>query len=143
MTVAESIEAAVFGMVRDLSVFSEDEKAWPNIAFTPPVIGPYVEIRNLPNGNERMFIRGNDPHRYLGILQLTVVAPLNEGPSIAEALAGQTAEEFPADLVVYSDGIRVQIQKAPDVMGAFRTEVSWNTVVSIRYECLTPPNPSV
>ncbi len=135
MTVEENIEAALFGAVRDLSAFDAAHKAWPNVTFGSSPDAAYLRIELLPNGNERFFAKGSDPHLYLGILQLTVVAPLNAGPSSATQLAGQVAAEFPADFAIYEDGLKVRVEKAPDVGQALPVDASWNVPVSIRYEC--------
>lgn len=139
MTVEEAIEAALFGAVRDLDVFDADRKAWPDVAFVPPAGESYLRVELLSNGNQRLFIKGSNPHRYIGILQLTVVSPLNQGPSIATRLAGKVAAEFHADDDFTEGGITVRIEKAPDVLPAFPVAASWNVVVSIRYESFASP----
>ncbi len=137
MTVEANIETALFTHVLALSDLDGDPPlAWPNTPFTPPA-GPYIEIQHFPNSVGRRFLKGTDPHLRQGILQLTVVTPLNGGPSVATGLAGAVAEHFPADLNLFEGAIKVRIQKAPDVLPGDKTEddVSWATPVSIRYEC--------
>ena len=135
MTVEEAIEAALFGAVRDLDVVEDDRKAWPNVPFTPPSGEAYLRVALLPNGNQRLFMKGSDPHLFLGILQLTVVAPLNQGSSAATQLAGEVAAEFRADEALYESGIKVRIERAPDIGQAFPVDAAWIVPISIRYEC--------
>jgi hypothetical protein len=136
MTVEASVEAALFGRVRDLSMFGADAKAWPNIPFDPTTTEPHLRIALLPNFGERLFVKGSDPSLYRGILQLTVVMPLNAGPAAATELAGEVAAEFPADLAIYGDQIKVRIERAPDVASPVRADATWQVPVSVRYECI-------
>ena len=135
MTIEEKIEAALFDRVHALGLTPALPVAWPNMAFTPPAPGGhYLRVDHLPNVNSRLFMKGSAPHRRQGILQLTVVMPLNQGAPPATAKAGQVAEKFPADLRFEKDSVRVRIQAAPDVLAAVKTDVSWDLPVSIRYE---------
>lgn len=133
MTVEEKIEAALFARVRTLDLDGDPPLAWPNIAFKPPA-GPYVRVEHLPNRVTRLFLKGSAPHLRQGILQLTVVTPLNAGPEDATALAGAVAEHFPADLALYEDGIKVRVQRAPDVMPAEKSDTSWSVRVDVYYD---------
>ena len=133
MTVEEKIEAGLFAYAAALDLNGDPPLAWPNIAFTPPD-GPYVQVVHFPNRNARVVVNSDGPHLRQGILQMTVVAPLDGGPSDATALAGAIAEYFPADLDLFEDGIRIRIQQAPDVLPAEKTDVSWDARVDVRYE---------
>lgn len=139
MNVEEAIEDALFGTVRDLETFDDDAKAWPNVSFEGAVDTARLRVDHLANGNQRIFIKGAAPHLYLGILNLTVLSPLNAGPTEPTRLAAAVAAAYPPDMVVYGSGIKIRIQKAPDVMRAFPDDASWNVVVSIRYEAYAAP----
>lgn len=132
MSVETTIEAALFGRVRTLDLDGDPPVAWPNRAFTPP--GTYIRVEHLPNRVTRLFLKGSDPHLRQGILQITVVTPLNAGPEDATALAGAVAEHFPADLALYEDGIKVRVQRAPDVMPAEKSDTSWSARVDVYYD---------
>lgn len=136
MTIEEKIEAALFARVRELDLDGSPPFAWPNTSFKPPV-GSYVRVDHLPNRNARLFIGSTAPHLRQGILQLTVVTPLNGGNSLATGLAGAIAEHFAADLAMFEDDVKVRVQKAPDVKPAERTDddVSWSARVDVLYEC--------
>lgn len=136
MSIEQSIEAALFGHVRDLDL-DDAPIAWPNVPFTPTSPASiYVRVQHLRNVNTRFFAKGSDPHLRQGILQLTVVAPLNVGPQVATTLAADIAEQFPADLALYEDGVKVRIQQAPDVITPEKTDVSWDVRIDVRYESL-------
>lgn len=135
MTIEEKIEAALFGRVLAMDLSVDRPIAWPNVPYPPTAPGgPYIRVQHLPNNNARLFMKGSAPHRRQGILQLTVVSPLNGGAPPATAIAGEVAAQFPADLRLDRDGVRVRIQAAPDVLSAVKTDVSWDLPVSIRYE---------
>lgn len=134
MTVEEKIQAALLARVETLSTTPAMEVAWPNECFSSAVGVAHLEVALLPNRNLRLFLAGADPHFRQGLLQLTVVAPLNGGASVAIALAGAVAAHFPADLALYQDELKVRVQAAPDVAPAIRTDRSWDVPVSVRYE---------
>lgn len=134
MSIEQSIETALFAHVRDLDL-DDAPIAWPNVPFSPASpAGTYVRVQHLRNLNTRYFAKGNDPHLRQGILQLTVVAPLNVGPQVATSLAADIAAQFPADLALYSDGVKVRIQSAPDVATPEKTDASHDVRVDVRYE---------
>jgi hypothetical protein len=134
MTIEERIEAALFAHTLTLALDGAPPIAWPNATFNPPA-GAYIRVDHFPNANSRLLVKGSAPHLRQGILQLTVVAPLNVGPTLATGLAGAIAEHFPADLALFEEGTKVRIQAAPDVMDADKTDVSNDVPVSVRYEC--------
>ena len=49
-------------------------------------------------------------------------------------LAASIAAQFPADLALYSDGVKVRVQSAPDVATPEKTDVSHDVRVDVRYE---------
>lgn len=136
MSIEQNIETALFGHVRDLDLDGAPI-AWPNVPFAPSSpAATHVRVTHLRNQNTRLFARGADPHLRQGILQLTVVAPLNQGADEATALAGSIAAQCPADLVLWDGGHKVRIQAAPDVATPEKNDVSWEVRVDVRYECL-------
>lgn len=120
---------------------------WPMEPFTPPVSGgkpvPYVECRHLPNANVRRFIGSNDPMERMGILQLTLCWPASEigtasgktHPDVLVQHAGEIAAHFPTDLAMDFQGIRVRVERAPDVTQPYRDDAYWRCPVSVRWRC--------
>lgn len=135
MTVEEAIERALFGAVRDLDQFAADHKVWATDILTDPPADTYLRVDLFPNGNQRLFIKSTAPHLYLGILQLTVVAPVAAGALAARRLAEDVAAEFRTDDELTEGGVTVRIEKVPDVLRPFKSDASWNVPVSIRYQC--------
>lgn len=132
MSIESQIEAALFSHVATLEFDDDIPLAWPNVDFAPA--GVYIRVEHLPNKNTRLFLKGNAPHLRQGILQLTVVAPLAAGASEVTALGGSIAEQCPADLALFGADVKVRVQKAPDVLPAEKTDVSWNARVDIYYD---------
>lgn len=132
-TVEENIEAALFARVAALELTPARQIAWPNVPFTPPAAA-YIEVVHFPNRPQRVFLRGSDPHFRQGILQLTVRGPLNEGAAPATRIAGEIAAHFPADLTLYSDGLKIKVQSAPRTWPAEKTDTSWAVQIDVAYE---------
>lgn len=136
MTVEENIERALLARVATLSLSPAIAViAWPNRAETPPA-APYIRVAHLRNQVDRLFVKGASPHRYQGIVQLTVCTPLDAGPDAGTKAAGQIAAHFPADLALTSEDVRVDIEQAPMVNTSIRADAAWETPVSIRYRAL-------
>lgn len=136
MTVEASIEVALFTRAMELDVTGSPEIAWPNMPFNPTQGQTYLRVDHFPNRNTRLLVKGSAPHLRQGILQITIVTPLDKGPTPATELAGEIAAHFPADLDLFDDGVRVRIQQAPDIIPAEKMDVSWNARVDVRYEAL-------
>jgi hypothetical protein len=116
--------------------FDQAKVAYPNKKKDPPADGSaYVEVAHFPNRSDRYGLKkGEGKEHMLGFLQLLVRAPRNEGGEKATKIAGELALHFPADLSLWSEGVRVRISKRPDVMSASPTEASWNVPVTVYYE---------
>jgi hypothetical protein len=117
---------------------------WPGVPFTKPhangQAAPYLECRLLPNTAQRVFIGSSDPHRRMGILQLTYMHPIVlanatnvDWQAQFSQIGGAIAEHFPADLRMTFEDVTVRVEKAPDVSQAFVDEAWWRVPVSIRY----------
>ena len=138
MNVEDAIETALFASAIDIATFDAAHKAWPNASFDPPA-DAYMRVDHLPNGSQRLSIKSVNPHLYFGILQITVVAPLNVGVTAARQLAAEIADAYPADRTMTQWGTTVRVEKAPDVGRGFAGDAKWNVVVSIPYQSLALP----
>lgn len=133
MSVQADIENALLTRASGLSALGVPI-AMPNNDFTPPESGSYIRVQHLPNANIRQFLDGTEPHWRQGILQITAISPLGQGPAIATALAAAIAAYFPADLALYEGAVKVTISRSPDIAPAINGDISWDVPVSIRYE---------
>ena len=133
MTREENVEKALIGRAKTMP-FDQSKVGYPNKKFDKPNGETYVEVSHFPNRSQRLALRGSSPEYMFGFLQLLVCAPRNEGGEEATRIAGELALHFPADLALWSEGVRVIISKKPDVMSASPTESSWNVPVTVYYE---------
>lgn len=134
MTREENVEAALIERAETMP-FDQTKVAYPNKSFTKPSpLQAYVEVTHFPNRSSRYALKGSSPENMQGFLQLLVRSPRNEGAAPATKIAGELALHFPADLSLWSEGVRVRISKKPDVMSASPTEASWNVPVTVYYE---------
>lgn len=120
-------------------------KAYPREAFTPPSAAPWLEIVHLPNANSRPFLGADDPMFRQGILQINLRSPVGKETGQAQPhpsevdiqRAGTIAAHFWSDLTgrtLFFEGVRVVIQRAPDVARPFVDGAFWLTPISVRYE---------
>jgi hypothetical protein len=122
-----------------LAVVLPRDDAKPPSSGNPARPDPYLEVRHLPNQNERPWIGDDEPALRRGILQLTLKVPLVLKWTEAEQteVAGLIAEHFPVGLTMISDGLSVHVERHPDVAQGFRDDKDpyWQTPVSVRYWC--------
>lgn len=71
--------------------------AFQNAAFTKPSTGSYLRAFLLPNDTDSRYLEGTD-RVYMGVFQVSIVAPLNGGPAVAEGILSELDALFPAYL---------------------------------------------
>jgi hypothetical protein len=135
LTIEQEIQTALFERVASLVLSPVLEVSWPNVNFDPPENESYIVVKQFPNGNTRYSQTGSDPQLYIGILQITVITPLNKGPSDATQIAGEVAEHFNTGLIMRSGVAKVVVTKAPEVATAITTDSSYDVPISVEYEC--------
>lgn len=141
-TIESNIERVLMNRVGTLALVPPLPIAWPNFDFPgktsagvkKPMPASYIRVDHFPNKNTRMFLGSADPHWRQGFIQLIVVTPPNLGSLAATDIAGKIAEHFPADLTLYSEGIKVTISRAPDIAPVIETDISWDVPVTVYYE---------
>jgi hypothetical protein len=132
-TTETAIWLALRARVEALTLSPAFPIAWPNEPFTP-LAGGYLKVEHIPNRTLRRFIGSNDPHHYRGILQIGVMAKLNQNVAVGIEVAGDVAGHFPADLRLTSNGITVRITSHPSVGPAQPQATHVMIPVSIEYE---------
>lgn len=132
-TIEASIQTALFARAASLVLSPVHPVAWPNVSFTVPASKKYVRVTHFPNSTDRLYLGNNDPHRHQGILQLTVVAPINSGEALAREIAGQIADHFRAGLKLNSSGVRVNVTKRPNTGSVVIDTTEIRIPVSIAY----------
>jgi len=132
-TTESTIESALFSRMAAFEASPALQVAWPNVSFQKPA-GGYLRVTHIPNASRRVFLASNAPHQRLGLLQVDVFVPKNQGASGATEIAGQVAQHFPADLPLRADGLTLRVAKAPDIGPALADDTHWQVPVTIRYE---------
>ena len=128
MTVEASIHAAL--MARVETIPGGYAIAWPGLSFTEPA--EYLDVRHIPNQTERRALHGRYGLNRMGILQITLCAPLGQYEIVYIEKAGQIAEHFPRDLPLTHDGVTVRIVKA-DIAQGFADGQHWRVPISVYY----------
>lgn len=95
---------------------------------------PHIVVHLMRNRNQRIFLSGSDPHFRQGFLQVDLYTPIRMDSRSVDALAGQIKSYFTADLALYSNGVKVRIQKDPDIIGDVIGKPYLRTIISIPYE---------
>lgn len=80
--------------------------AWENNVFTPPA-GIYLQAFILPADTTSQDLAGAMRNR-AGIFQISIVAPLGNGPGAAEAISAELETLFPNNLRLTSGSFVVQ-----------------------------------
>lgn len=137
-TIQSEIEAALFARVAAFTYSPAIPVAWPNVSMT---LKParYVRVNHIPNTSRRLFVGSSAPHQRLGLLQVDVFTPLNQGPSTATEIAGLIAAHFPTDLRLTTGSplkLVGRVTKAADVGQALPDDTHWQVPVTVAYEVL-------
>lgn len=132
-TAEAQIMEALFARVGSLAFVPALPIAWPNLNFTPPSSQKFLRVVFVPNIANRLFIGSADPHQHLGLLQISVHWPKNQGETDPRDIAGKVAAHFPADLRLAALGIR--ITKKPDVADLIVEDARVQIPITIEWEC--------
>ena len=113
--------------------------AMPNESFDLPKDGTgnfaeFIRVHFIPNRTLRPFIGSNDPHHFRGMVQLDLMARLNEDVSGAIDRASQIAEFFPADLRLQFEDAEVRIVSRPTVGADQPQDTHLLVPVTVEYE---------
>jgi hypothetical protein len=127
----EAVMAALFARIMTLP--NAPPIAWPNVSFTRPADGRFLRVQFVPNATNRRFIGSDDPHQYLGLLQISAYDKLIWGEHSVRQAAGQVAAHFPTDLRLGEIGVR--ITKRPNVSDMIIEEDRVQVPVMIEWEC--------
>lgn len=130
-----AVAAALLARCSTLSVGSPAlPVAYPDVDFTPPASGKYLEARFLPN---RPAYEGLSSGRMdQGLLQINVVWPRKQGVIKPNAAAAEVMAHFPKGLRLQGSGVRVKIDREPwaaaplieDDKTVIPVTVSWTAV---------------
>ncbi|MBZ5757945.1 DUF4128 domain-containing protein [Pseudomonas sp. S5(2021)] len=86
--------------------------AWQGVAFSPPP-GIYLQAFMLPALTDSIDLAG-DTRTFIGVFQVSIVAPNGKGTGAAEALVAELDALFPYTLELVSGDLTVSIVKPVD-----------------------------
>lgn len=106
--------------------------AAPNVPFSPPD-GKYLDIRHFRNTN--LNPSWGDEKTLLGIYQISVVDPKQNGEIPATAVASQVIDAFHKNTVIYSGTVRLVIYENPTLLTTVQDGHKSIYPISIPYRC--------
>lgn len=106
--------------------------AWENVSFTPPSgTTPYQEAHVMFATPDNAVY--GSAFQELGIFQVRLSYPLNQGPKPASVRAELLRTTFARGKSFTSDGITTIINRTPEVMPAMAEGGRYSVVVKIRF----------
>ncbi len=113
--------------------------ALPNVSFEMPRDGngnflEFLRVHHMPNRTLRPFIASNSPQHYRGMVQIDMMARLNEDVSGAIDRAAQVASFFPPDLRLTFGSASVRITSRPSVGADQPQDTHLMVPVTLEYE---------
>lgn len=126
VAIRAALESALNGMSPSLST------AWENVNFTPTPGTAYQKANLLfaePNNPEM----GNNLKQELGIFQVTLMYPQNQGTALANARAELIRTTFHRAASFTSGGVTVTVEQTPQVAPGFSDGDRWAVPVKIRF----------
>lgn len=114
------IAETVLEYLADMQVGSPPlEIAMPGRAFTPTEEA-YLRADWIPNRTRALSLGVDDPNQHQGLLQITVLWPLDRGIIAPADIASEIAEYFERGTTLTSGDITVRFEQAPTVGPALK-----------------------
>lgn len=107
--------------------------AMPNVPFQPPDLARYLDVRHFRNTN--LNPTWGEEKTLIGIYQISIIDPLQEGEIAATALASQVIDAFHKNTNLYSGSARVVIYENPTLLTTVQLENKSAYPVSVPYRC--------
>ncbi len=124
---------ALFARLSALSFSPALPIAWPNKAFTPPTDRKWLQVNDIPAATTPFSLSGGTSE-YVGLMQVDVFRPLDEGHKPARETAGKITDHFRPPLLLSSEGLKVKITQA-SAGPAMQDGAAIKIPVTIRYRC--------
>jgi hypothetical protein len=106
--------------------------AWENVPYSPVAGTTYLRGFLLPAKTASSDLAG--AHRaFTGVYQVSVVAPLNGGPGIAEGIADEIAALFPLNTRLAVPGLILQVVTPVTAAQGAQDSTSYIVPVSFEY----------
>lgn len=131
-----SVEAAIAdALLTHLASYvsvSGTHVAYPGIPYTPVDGKPYIDTALLPNKTDTIGISDGSA-KHMGILQLSLMWPVNRGVIKPMDDAGEIIQHFRKGTLIYSNGVKVQINKQPWASPPLQEEDRVRIPISVPY----------
>lgn len=106
--------------------------SYENAQFSPTAGSPFQVVNLLPASVENPSI-GASLHRELGIFQVTLYYPINNGSSDAATMAENIRTRFARGITLSKDSVVVQIDSTPSIVRGIIDGDRWVVAVSVPY----------
>lgn len=112
-TTEGKIADALFTKLAALTLSPVLEIAWPDVAFTPPDEGMWLEASIFDDPVETMALTAGGRPGRSGFLQVTVISPQNVGATTMRDVAGEVIDWFAYTTRLTSGSVAVDISGVP------------------------------
>lgn len=110
--------------------------AWPLVDFTPPAGGWWLEASPGRTATTERWMSNEAPAEHLGIMQVTVIAPLGSGHAPSLDVAGAVAAHFAKGTCLTQGAISLTIYEHPTVVTPYRDDMFLRTPVIARWRAI-------
>ena len=131
MASLKAIKAAI--EARLVAIASPLPTQWENVVFVPPTDGSAYQVADILPATPDNPTLGDKFYREIGLLQVTLLYPLNGGSGPVYAKAEAIRDWFPRGLSLSSGGITVNIPRTPAIGPKRIAEDRFALPISIRY----------
>lgn len=132
-TVESIIPSILFTHMATLVLSPPLPIAYSDAAFTPPATA-YLQVDFIPNTNVDQFLSDDGTVQHRGLLQVTVVHPVNIGVIKPNEIAGLIVQHFAKGTKLYRDGVKVRIYAKPSVAPPLQEPDRLRVPVVISYQ---------
>lgn len=110
--------------------------AWPLVDFTPPANGWWLEANPGRTATTERWMSNGAPAEHLGLMQVTVIAPLGAGHAPSLEVAGAVASRFAKGTRLTRGAVSLTIYDHPTVATPYRDDQSLRTPVIARWRAI-------
>ena len=122
-----------------LAVWAESKSlpvAYQNMSFTPPASGIYLRTFTIPAATDSTDLPGKN-RQYIGVFQVSIVIPADEGVGGGEELIGELAALVPLYDTLAQGDLKVKIMTPVDQGPEFQGDTDYIVPASFRYRADT------
>lgn len=128
------IAAALMARLASLTLSPALPVAYPDVAFTKPTSGMWLETALFPAPTEAITVAHDGINSHTGFLQVTVVSPQNQGAVKVQEVVAKIIQHFKRGAKMADGATTVQIVQPPYASPTFKDEPYTRTPVTVRYQ---------